>query len=61
MSHSKSKHLISREMKFPIFILGMFIIIGGGLTVQHLGLSVSIETATVVLGFILVFLGIVIE
>ena len=44
-----------------MFILGMFIIIAGGLAVQRLGLSVSVETATVVLGFVLVFLGIVIE
>ncbi len=60
MSHSQSKRLVSREMKYPIFILGLFIMIGGGLAVERLGLPLNAEVATVVIGFILFFLGIVI-
>jgi len=48
-------------MKYPIFLLGMFIIIVGGIGVQHLGLPVSTEVATVALGFVLVVLGLLIE
>ena len=48
-------------MKYPIFLLGMFIIIAGGIAVQHLGAPVSTEAATVALGFVLVVLGLVIE
>ncbi|MHB1869167.1 MAG: hypothetical protein ACYCPP_09520 [Nitrososphaerales archaeon] len=48
-------------MKYPIFLLGMFIIIAGGIVVQHLGAPVSTEAATVTLGFVLVVLGLVIE
>ena len=61
MSHNHSKHLVRREMKYPIFLLGMFIIIVGGIGVQHLGLPVSTEVATVALGFVLVVLGLLIE
>jgi len=61
MSHSQSRHLVRREMKYPIFLLGMFIIIAGGIGVQHLGVPVSTEAATVALGFVLVVLGLVIE
>lgn len=57
MSHTK--HIVSREMKYPIFILGLFVMIVGGLAVQHLGLPVDATVATVTLGFILFFLGIV--
>jgi hypothetical protein len=59
MSHGKQ--LVSKEMKYPIFILGLFIMIGGGLAVQRLGLPLNAEVATVALGFILFFLGIVLE
>jgi hypothetical protein len=48
-------------MKYPIFILGLFIMIGGGLATQHLGLPTSAIAATVTVGFILFFLGIVLE
>ena len=61
MSHAHGKQLVPRNMKYPIFILGLFIMIGGGLVVQRLGLPLDAEVATVGLGFILFFLGIVIE
>ena len=61
MSHAHGKRLVAREMKYPIFILGLFIMIGGGLATQHLGLPTSAIAATVTVGFILFFLGIVLE
>jgi uncharacterized membrane protein YGL010W len=48
-------------MKYPIFILGLFVMIAGGLAVERLGLPLNAEVATMVVGFILFFLGIVIE
>lgn len=59
MSHTKQ--LIPRQLKFPIFILGLFIMIGGSLVVEHFGLSVDAIAATVALGFVLFFLGIALE
>jgi hypothetical protein len=59
LSHTKS--LVSRQLKFPIFILGLFIMIVGAVTVTHFGLPVDAIAATVALGFILFFLGIVLD
>lgn len=53
--------LVARELKFPIFILGLFVMICGSLVVQHLGFPVSAIAATVGVGFILFFLGIVLD
>jgi hypothetical protein len=61
MSHAHGKQLVSRDLKYPIFILGLFLMIGGGLAVQRLGLPLDVEVATVAVGFILFFIGIVIE
>ena len=59
MSHEKG--LVSRQLKFPIFILGLFIMIVGAVVVTHFGLPVDAIAATVALGFILFFLGIVLD
>ena len=50
-----------REIKYPLFLIGLVIIIVGGLTVQHLALPLVADVATVVVGFVLLFLGIVLE
>ncbi|MDG6907238.1 MAG: hypothetical protein JRN20_15800 [Nitrososphaerota archaeon] len=61
MSHSHGKQLIPRHLKFPIFILGLFIMIGGSLVIERLGLPVEAVAGTAALGFVLFFLGIVLE
>jgi hypothetical protein len=50
-----------REVKYPLFLLGLFVIIVGGLGAQHFGLPLSVDVAIVVVGFVLLFLGIVLE
>ncbi|MGI0092291.1 MAG: hypothetical protein ACREBS_11340 [Nitrososphaerales archaeon] len=59
--HQHGKHIIPRSAKYPMFFFGLLIIIAGGLAVPHLGMSETVEVATVVAGFILMFLGIVLE
>ncbi len=50
-----------RELKYPLFLLGLVAIIGGGIGAQHFALPLTVDVATVVVGFALLFLGITLE
>lgn len=58
---SQKNRFALRELKYPLFLLGLVIMIVGGLTVQHLALPLAAEVATEVVGFVLLFLGIILE
>lgn len=60
-TRSQKNRFVLREIKYPLFLLGLVIMIIGGLTVQHLALPLAAEVATEVVGFVLLFLGIILE
>jgi hypothetical protein len=60
-SRSKGRYFGIREAKYPLFLLGLVVIIAGGLSAQHFAMPLFVDVATVVVGFVLLFLGIVLE
>ena len=44
-----------------LFFLGLLILVEGGLSINRLGLSSTVEVATVVVGFVILSLGVVLE
>ncbi|MDG6997135.1 MAG: hypothetical protein JRN52_14535 [Nitrososphaerota archaeon] len=55
------KHYLPHAIKYPLFFLGLLVLIGGGVGVQMAGLPLMAEVSTAVVGFVLLFLGIVLE
>lgn len=50
-----------RELKYPIFLLGLIVMIAGGLFVARYAYTLYAEVATIAVGFVLVIIGIVLE
>jgi hypothetical protein len=59
--HDPTKNLIPRDFKYPLFFLGLFILVIGELSAYKLAMSLDTEVAVAVVGFLLLFLGIVLE
>lgn len=55
------KEIIPRALKYPLFFIGLFVIIVGTITVSKLGMSLEAEAATAGVGFLILVLGIVLE
>jgi len=59
--HSHEKNIIPRSLKYPLFFLGLLVIIGGVLGAQQLKLPLDAEIAAAVAGSVILVLGIVLE
>lgn len=55
------RHAMPKILKYPLFFIGMLIIIGGGLGSQMLGLPLTATEIAAVVGFILLIISIVIN
>ena len=60
MPHSE-RHLIPKGLKYPLFFLGLIIMIGGGLAVQVLTLPFEVAEIAGAVGFIVLILSIVLN
>lgn len=58
---SETKSNSRREMKYPLFLLGLLVMIAGGLVVSRYAYSLDAEVATMAVGFALMFIGIVLD
>ncbi len=62
MSHQKhGKRILPHDFKYPLFLVGLLIIVGGGLAGIKEGLAAYQDLAIAAVGFILMFLGIILE
>jgi hypothetical protein len=59
--HEHGSRIIPRSFKYPLFFLGLLVMIGGGLASIGLSLPESTEVGVIAVGFILVMLGIILE
>ena len=57
----QERNVIKRSLKYPLFFLGLLIIIGGEIGAVQLGLHLNAEIIIAVAGFIVFLLGIVLE
>ncbi len=48
-------------MKYPLFILGLVVMIAGGLVVTRYAYSLDAEVITIAVGFVLMVAGILLE
>ncbi|MDG7001027.1 MAG: hypothetical protein JRN15_18180 [Nitrososphaerota archaeon] len=55
------KHYLPHSLKYALFFLGLLVLIVVGVGVQMAGLPLAAQAATAVAGFVLLFLGIVLE
>ena len=61
MGHRTEKEIVPRSFKYPMFFLGLLIMIVGGLGAVKLDLSIQLEALIVAVGFLVLLLGIVLE
>jgi len=62
VSHEKhGKRILPHDLKYPLFLIGLIIMIGGGLGGIKLGLGLYQDVAIAAVGFIVLFLGIILE
>jgi hypothetical protein len=55
------KHYVSHTIKYPLFFLGLLLLIVGEVAIQLTRPSLVAEAVMAVAGFALLFLGIVVE
>jgi hypothetical protein len=53
------KHFMPKELKYPLFFLGLFLIIGGGLATIRLDMSLAASEAVAAVGFIVLTISII--
>lgn len=58
---SEERHDAKRELKYPLFILGLIVMIAGGLVVARMAYSLEAEAVTIAVGFVLMLIGIVLD
>lgn len=58
---SETKHSSRRAMKYPLFLLGLIVMIAGGLVITRYAYNLDFEVAVMAVGFILMVIGIVLE
>jgi len=62
VSHENhGKRILPHEFKYPLFLIGLAVIILGDLTATKIGLALSQEIVISALGVLIMFLGIVLE
>lgn len=64
MSHhqeTRGRRFVPHVIKYPLFLLGLVIIIVGGVTGIKLGLGTTDEATIAVVGFVMMILGIIAE
>lgn len=62
MSHQKhGRRILPHDLKYPMFFLGLLVIIGGGLGGIKMGLGTFQDVGIAVVGFLIMLLGIVLE
>jgi hypothetical protein len=62
MSHQNhGKRILPHDFKYPLFLLGLLVIIGSGIGAIKIGLGVYQEVAISAIGFLIMLLGIVLE
>jgi hypothetical protein len=57
----EQRNFVRRSLKYPLFFLGLLIIVVGEIGAVRLGLSTNIEIVIAVAGFVIFLLGIVLE
>jgi len=55
------KRILPHDFKYPLFLVGLLIIVGGGLGGIKLGLGVYRDAAIAAVGFVVMLLGIILE
>ena len=62
MSHQNhGKRFLPHDFKYPLFLLGLVVIILGDLGATQIGLGIYDEVAISAVGFFVMFLGIILE
>jgi hypothetical protein len=62
LAHERhGKRILPHDFKYPLFFLGFLIIIAGGLGGIRLGLGIYEDVAIATVGFVILFLGIILE
>jgi len=55
------KRILPHDFKYPLFLFGLVVIIGGDLGATRIGLGLYQEVAISAVGFLIMFLGIILE
>jgi len=53
------KHFMPKDLKYPLFFLGLLIIIGGGLATIKLNMGLTASEAVAAIGFIVLMISII--
>ena len=53
------KHFMPKELKYPLFFLGLLLIIGGGLATIKLDMGLAASEAVAAVGFIVLMISII--
>lgn len=62
MSHQRhGRRILPHDLKYPLFLVGLVIVIAGGVGGIKMGLSTNTDAAIAVVGFVVMFLGIILE
>jgi len=62
LSHQRhGKRILPHDFKYPLFLIGLVIIIAGGIGGIKVGLGTDQDVALVAVGFLIMFLGIILE
>jgi len=62
LSHPKhGKRILPHDFKYPLFLIGLLIIVGGGLAGIKEGFAVSQDLGIAAVGFVIMTLGIILE
>jgi len=59
--HNHGKRILPHDFKYPLFLLGLFVIVAGGVGGIKMGIDTNDEVAITVVGFVMMFLGIILE
>jgi hypothetical protein len=55
------KRILPHDFKYPLFLIGLLLIVGGGLGGIKMGLGVYQDVAIAASGFVVMLLGIILE
>jgi len=53
------KHFMPKDLKYPLFFLGLLLLIGGGLITIKLNMGLAASEAVAAVGFVLLILSII--
>jgi hypothetical protein len=52
---------LPHDLKYPLFLIGLLIIVAGGVGGIQMGLSIDEDASIALAGFVVMFLGIILE